>query len=75
MIVQSMSCVIMSKMWYIKHCYVDCRKSIYAFIFMKDLTYDLRYDLTDLGSEAQSGFEIWLNDLNTFLIRYEMRFA
>jgi len=34
MIVQTMSCVIMSKMWYIKHCYVDCRKSIYTLILV-----------------------------------------
>ena len=43
----------------------------YTFIFMKDLRCDLRYDLKDLGFEEKQGFEIWVNDLNTFLERSE----
>jgi len=32
---------------------------------------DLRFVLKDLGFEEKWGFEIWLNDLNTFLERFE----
>jgi len=46
----------------------SCWKSIYTFIFMKDL----RLDLKDLGFEQKWGFEIWLNDLNTFLERFKI---
>jgi len=39
---------------------------------MKDLRFALRCDLKDLGAEEKWGFEIWLNDLNTFLERFEI---
>jgi len=36
------------------------------------LRFALRCDLKDLGAEEKWGFEIWLNDLNTFLERFEI---
>jgi len=39
-----------------------------TFIFIEDL----RFDLKDLGFEEKWRFEIWLNDLNTFLERFEI---
>jgi len=32
---------------------------------------DLRFDLKDLGFEEKLAFEIWLNDLNPFLERFQ----
>jgi len=32
----------------------------------------LRIDLKYLGFEEKMGFDIWLNDLNTFLERFEI---
>ena len=43
-----------------------------TFIFIKDLRFHLRFDLKDLGFEEKCRFEIWQNDLNTFLERFEI---
>jgi len=70
-----MSCVIVSKMNCIKYCYVDFLLKIYlayTFIFTKDLRFELRCDLTDLGFKEKWRLEIWLNALNTFLERSEV---
>jgi len=42
---------------------------------MKDLRFNLRLDLNDLGFEENGllRFEIWPNDLNTFLEKFEFR--
>jgi len=39
---------------------------------MKDLRFDLRSELKDLGFEEKWVYEVWLNDLNTFLERFEI---
>jgi len=43
---------------------------------MKDLRFDLRFDLKDLDlKNSKCRFEIWLNDLNTFLERFQLLIA
>jgi len=51
----------------------SCWKSICTFTFIKNFTFDLRFDLKDLVFEEKCGFEIWLNDFNTFLEISEIR--
>ena len=39
---------------------------------LRHLRFDLRFDLERFGIDKKWGFEIWLNDLNPFLKRFEI---
>jgi len=68
-------CVIVRNTQSIKYRYIDFILQFYLFFFMKDLRFNLRLDLNDLGFEENGllRFEIWPNDLNTFLEKFEFR--
>jgi len=74
---RSISRVNRPKIHFVKYRYLHfLLKFIYIFIFVKDMRCDLRFDFERfeiLKRNGDSRFEIWLNDFNPFLERFEIR--